>query len=164
MLWVDFLRRRRNAGQIMRGGQLPWQNFQFIWYGPPQQHLSFRARLSTISNQIMTQLYMPTVSGSWALVQKKITALNTQLLDWKQSLPEELDLHSTLATDIDPRAKIDLALYLQSIKMILHRPCLCHIRVEGVQSPRRQELCPSRGIFGRGSVADAPIPNPCDAR
>jgi hypothetical protein len=137
----------------MRGGQMPWQTFQFIGYGPPQQHLSFRARLCTISNQIMTQLYVPTLSGSWASVQRKITALDTQLLDWKQSLPEELDLHSTVATDTDPRAKIDLALYLQSIKMILYRPCLCHIRISGESvvskefNLRGAKSCVQAGVF-----------------
>ena len=129
--WIDFLRRRRDAGQSMRGGQMPWQNFQFIGYSPPQQHLSFRARLCTISNRIMTRLYMPSLSGSWASVQKRITALEGQLIDWEHSLPEELVLHSTVPDDTDPRAKIDLALYLQSVKMILYRPCLCHIRIPG---------------------------------
>jgi hypothetical protein len=130
-LWLDFLRRRRDAGQTMRAGQIPWQNFQFVGYGPPRQHLSFRARLATISNQIMTQLYMPSLSGSWASVQEKITNLETRLLDWEQSLPEELNLHSKVATETDPRARIDLALYFQSVKMILYRPCLCRIRISG---------------------------------
>ena len=131
ILWLQFLRRRRDTGQTMRGGQMPWQNFQFIGYGPPRQHLLFRARLSTISNQIMTQLYMPSLSGSWASVQEKITAFNTQLLDWEQSLPEELNLRSKVATETDPRAKIDLALYMQSVRMILYWPCLCHIHISG---------------------------------
>ena len=57
-LWVDYLRRSRGASQTMRGGQMPWQNFQYIGYGPPRQHLSFRAVLSIISNNVMTQLYV----------------------------------------------------------------------------------------------------------
>jgi hypothetical protein len=38
-LWLDFLRRRRSITQSMRGGQTPWQNFQFIGYGAPEKHL-----------------------------------------------------------------------------------------------------------------------------
>jgi len=128
-LWLDFLRRRRDVSQTMRGAYMPWQNFQFIGYGPPRQHLSLRASLSQISNHVMTQLYMPNLSGSWASIQKKIIDLNIQLLEWEKSLPEELNLLSTVAMGTDPRAKIDLALYHQSIRMILYRPCLCHIRI-----------------------------------
>ena len=29
-MWVDFLRRRRDAGQTMHRGQMSWQNFQCI--------------------------------------------------------------------------------------------------------------------------------------
>ena len=111
------------------GGQMPLQNFLSIGYGPSRQHVSFRARLSIISNHVMTQLYMPNLSGSWAAIQKKIAGLNIQLLEWEKSLPEELNLRSTMAIGIDPRAKIDLALYHQSIRMILYQPCLCHIRI-----------------------------------
>ncbi|ETI22146.1 hypothetical protein G647_06219 [Cladophialophora carrionii CBS 160.54] len=128
-LWLDFLRRRRDTSQTMRGGQVPWQNFQFIGYGPPLQHISSRARLSIISNRVMTQLYMPKLSHSWSSMQKIITGLSIQLVGWENSLPEELNLKSTIAMGTDPRAKIDLALYHQSIRMILYRPCLCHIRI-----------------------------------
>ena len=130
-LWLNFLRRRRNDDQTMHGGQTPWQNLQFIGYGPPQQHLLYRARLARISNQIMTQLYMPSLCGSWASIQQKITALNNELIEWERSLPEELILQSTVATDTDPRAKIELALYMQSVKMILYQLCLCHVRIPG---------------------------------
>jgi len=113
----------------MRGGHLPWQNFQFIGYGAPQQYLSCRVRLSLISNRVMTQLYMPNQSGSWAAMQKRMTSLNSELLEWQKDLPQTLSLESTVAIGTDPRAKIDLALYFQSIRMILHRPCLCHIEI-----------------------------------
>jgi hypothetical protein len=128
-LWLDFLRRRRSITQSMRGGQIPWQNFQFIGHGAPEQHLFYRTSLALISNQVMAQLYMPNQSDSWAATQKKITGLHVQLLDWEKSLPEELNLQSAMAVNTDPRAKIDLALYYHSIKMILSRPCLCHIRI-----------------------------------
>jgi hypothetical protein len=128
-LWLDFLHRRRNVSQTMRGGQVPWQNFQFIGYRAPRQHLFYRVQLSIISNHIMAQLYMPSQSDSWAATQKKITRLDNQLLGWEKSLPEELDLQSHVAISTDPRAKIDVALYYHSIKMILFRPCLCRIRI-----------------------------------
>ncbi|KEF54992.1 uncharacterized protein A1O9_08644 [Exophiala aquamarina CBS 119918] len=128
-LWLDFLRRTRPIIQTMSGGQMSWQIFQFIGYGAPRHHLSYRTRLSMISNQIMTQLYMPNQSNSWASVQKKIANLDIQLLDWHKSLPDDLDLESTVPSGTDPRAKIELALHYQSVRMILHRPCLCHIQI-----------------------------------
>jgi hypothetical protein len=138
MLWLDFLRRRRDASQTMRGAHIPWRNFQFIGYGPPPQHLASRARLSIISNRVMTQLYMPNLSHSWAAVQKIITGLNVQLLGWENGLPEELNLKSTIAMGSDPRAKIDLALYHQSIRMILYRPCLCRSRIPNESAYSRE--------------------------
>jgi hypothetical protein len=128
-LWLDFLRRRRPVIQTMGGGQMSWQNFQFIGHGAPRQHLAYRIRLSMISNQIMAQLYMPNQLGSWATTQKNMASLDVQLLDWQQNLPAELDLKSTESSRSDPRAKIEVALYYQSIRMILHRPCLCHIQI-----------------------------------
>jgi hypothetical protein len=128
-LWLDFLRRRRPIIQTMGGGQMSWQNFQFIGYGAPRQHLSSRARLTMISNQIMTELYMPTQSDSWAATQTKIASLERQLLDWRKDLPEGLDMESTVSSGTDPRVKIELILYYQSIRIILHRPCLCRIQI-----------------------------------
>ncbi|KAK5307862.1 hypothetical protein LTR99_000834 [Exophiala xenobiotica] len=129
-LWLNYLRLRRNVVQTMRGGRMPWQNFQFIGYGEPRQQLYHRTRLSVISSEVMAQLYMPTSNcDSWAATQKKIHSLNTQLVEWEQNLPESLSIDSGVATNEDPRAKIDLALYYCSIKMILHRPCLCHMHI-----------------------------------
>ncbi|KIW67468.1 hypothetical protein, variant [Phialophora macrospora] len=151
MLWLDFLRRRRDASQTMRGGHMPWQNFQFIGYGPPPQHLSSRARLSIISNRVMTQLYMPNVSNSWASVQKIITGLNVQLVVWENGLPEELKLKSTIAIGTDPRAKIDLALYHQSVRMILYRPCLRRIRIPNESAYSKEfNVSGARSCVGAG--------------
>jgi hypothetical protein len=137
-LWVDFLRKRRDTTQTMRGGHMPWQNFQFIGYGVPRQYLSCRVQLSIISNHIMTQLYMPNQSCSWAATQKRMTNLDIELLEWKKGLPEALNIESTVAMSTDPRAKIDLALYYQSVRMILHRPCLCHIQILAESTSSKQ--------------------------
>ncbi|KAK5385146.1 hypothetical protein LTR11_001519 [Exophiala xenobiotica] len=129
-LYINGSVTRRNVVQTMRGGRMPWQNFQFIGYGEPRQQLYHRTRLSVISSEVMAQLYMPTSNcDSWAATQKKIHSLNTQLVEWEQNLPEGLSIDSGVATNEDPRAKIDLALYYCSIKMILHRPCLCHMHI-----------------------------------
>ncbi|KEF53696.1 uncharacterized protein A1O9_10096 [Exophiala aquamarina CBS 119918] len=130
-LWLDFLRSRRNVTQTMRGGQVPWQNLQFVGYTPPEQHRSFRVQLSRLSNRVMTELYMPNQKVTWAETQERIGTLDTELAEWEQSLPEDLSLQSVVPTSTDPRAKIDLALYYYSIRMILFRPCLCHIRIQG---------------------------------
>ncbi|KAK5202660.1 hypothetical protein LTR96_011402 [Exophiala xenobiotica] len=137
-LWLDYLRLKRNVVQTMRGGRIAWQNFQFIGYGEPRPHLDHRTRLSTISSEAMTQLYMPTNQDSWASTQKKIHSLDTQLVDWEQNLPEDLSLDSGMATNDDPRAKIDLLLYYCSIKMIIHRPCLCHIYIPAESEASKQ--------------------------
>jgi hypothetical protein len=77
----------------------------------------------------MAQLYAPSTSHSWAATQKKIIVLQNELDAWDKSLPEELSLVSVVAFNSEPRAKIDLALYQQSLKMILYRPCLCHVQI-----------------------------------
>lgn len=137
-LWLDFLRARRNVTQTMRGGQLPWQNFQYIGYKPPRQHRSFRVRLSRLSNNVMTQLYTPNQKVTWAETQERIGALEAKLAEWEQSLPEELSLQSIVPSNTDPRAKIDLATYYHSIRMILFRPCLCHIRIQGESNTSKE--------------------------
>ncbi|KAK5393965.1 hypothetical protein LTR21_010576 [Exophiala xenobiotica] len=139
-LWLDYLRLRRTVVQTMRGGRMLWQNFQFIGYAEPRQHLYQRTLLSMISSGVMTQLYMPTSCNldSWAAMQKRIHSLNTQLVEWEQNLPEGVSLDSGVSTNEDPRAKIDLALYYCSIKMIIHRPCLCHILIPAESDASKQ--------------------------
>ena len=137
-LWLDFLRARRNVTQTMRGGQIPWQNFQFIGYNPPRKHRSFRVRLSRLSNNVMTKLYTPNQKVTWAETQERIRALEAELLDWEQSLPEELSLQSVVPSAADPRAKIDLAAYYHSIRMVLFRPCLCHIHIQDESSASKE--------------------------
>jgi hypothetical protein len=156
-LWLNFLRSGRNISEPMRGDQISRPNFQFVNHGtPPLQHLSYRIQLSTISNHIMARLYAPSTSDSWAVTQKKISSLQNELSAWDKSLPVGLRLGSTMATNSDLRANIDLALYQPSLKMILYRPCLCHIQIprESVGSKEFNRLAASNCVYAGVALID----------
>lgn len=135
-MWKLFLRRRRNVSQKCRGGLLPWRNFLSIGNAMPSMHHFHHNRLCTISHRIERSLYAPQHDISWLSVQELLNDFQAQLSEWEMSLPEELSFWSDVAVDSDPRAKITLALYHQSIAMTLHRVCLCEINIpdESVES------------------------------
>lgn len=53
------------------------------------------------------------------------------MLTWRKDLPESIKIspEEIKANGSDPRPQIELALYYQSVRMILHRPCICKIDI-----------------------------------
>ena len=91
----------------------------------------YRTQLSILSHEILTQLYCAAlVKAKWSEVQDTIRDIDSRLLKWKASLPEEFDF-SNPSTQIDRFAlhRTGLSMFYNSSRMTLFRPCLC--RFEG---------------------------------
>lgn len=91
----------------------------------------YRTQLSIISHEILTQLYRAAlVKAKWSEVQDTIREIDSRLLNWKASLPVELDF--SLPTTQHERfalQRTSLSMFYNSSRMTLFRPCLC--RFEG---------------------------------
>lgn len=82
-------------------------------------------QLSVIAHEILSQLYSPTtILASWGEVQNNMRLMNERLVDWVQSLPEELNF---AVPGGSPHAgpRNGLAMLYHSARMKLYRPCLC---------------------------------------
>jgi hypothetical protein len=91
----------------------------------------YRTQLSIISHEILTELYCAAlVKSKWSEVQETIRDIDSRLLNWKASLPEELDFSSpSIQHDRFASQRTALSMFYNSSRMTLFRPCLC--RFEG---------------------------------
>ena len=91
----------------------------------------YRTQLSILSHEILTQLYCAAlVKAKWSEVQDTMRDIDSRLLKWKSSLPEEFDFSNPLIhTDMYTLHRKGLSMFYNSSRMILFRPCLC--RFEG---------------------------------
>ncbi|EXJ73520.1 uncharacterized protein A1O5_03281 [Cladophialophora psammophila CBS 110553] len=128
-IWLEYLNACRNASQ-MTGGVVPWKSFASVGRSIPTSYLPQRLYLCRLSDKIASQMYSGTSEDSWYEVQRKMGNLQTELRAWAENLPQELALQGQDPTDTDPRIKIELAMYYQSVEMILNRPCLCEVIIE----------------------------------
>jgi hypothetical protein len=96
-----------------------------------------RIRLSIIGHKIRSSLYSSgQMNDAWSRVQQSIRDFDQELTQWLAALPEELSLPQGVDIGSSERRggqlldSFELAMSYQSIRMILFRPCLCHL--EGV--------------------------------
>jgi hypothetical protein len=91
----------------------------------------YRTQLSILSHEILTQLYCAApVKAKWSEVQDTIRDIDSRLLKWKASLPEEFDFSNlSTQTDVFTLHRTGLSMFYNSSHMTLFRPCLC--RFEG---------------------------------
>jgi hypothetical protein len=91
----------------------------------------YRTQLSIISHEILTQLYCAAlVKSKWSEVQDTIRDIDSRLLQWKASLPEEFNFSNPSSyTDSFTLHRTGLSMFYNSSRMTLFRPCLC--RFEG---------------------------------
>ncbi|KAL5371378.1 hypothetical protein DPSP01_014306 [Paraphaeosphaeria sporulosa] len=82
-----------------------------------------------VSNNVLTQLYSPTLgSKSWKDVQGSITQLIEDLDAWLCSLPKGLDPFKDNGSDqIMQQERNILKMYYYSTKILICRPCLCRL-------------------------------------
>jgi hypothetical protein len=131
--WQSFLLARRTPTIGIDG------NMQVFHELPPQilesislSQFSQRIRLCSISHRIGSALYSAAAGAqSWSDFQSKLQTLDQVLLQWRKDLPESIKIspEEIKSNGSDPRPQIELALYYQSVRMILHRPCVCKIDI-----------------------------------
>ena len=90
-------------------------------------HFSCRVRLGFLSHRIYSSLYSVGGDMTWSDVQDAIRQFNSELLHWQSMLPVELAVLRTQQASGSSDASIELAMYYWSVRMILHRPCLCNL-------------------------------------
>jgi Fungal specific transcription factor domain len=103
---------------------------------PYSSHYYFvcRVRLSTIGHKIRSSLYACGKPNEvWSGVQQNIRIYAEELRQWSANLPQDLEMpHGIDVQTSDRRGgqlldHFELAMAYQSIRMILFRPCLCHL-------------------------------------
>jgi hypothetical protein len=90
-------------------------------------HFSCRVRLSFLSHRIYSSLYSVGGDMTWSDVQDAVKQFNIELMHWQSMLPLELTVLRTQQPIRSSDPGIELAMYYWSVRMILHRPCLCNL-------------------------------------
>ncbi|KAF7511201.1 hypothetical protein GJ744_005098 [Endocarpon pusillum] len=120
-------------------------------------HLYFvcRTRLSILGHKIRSSLYASgRTNEPWSKFQQSIRDFDQELTRWSSNLPEAMRLPPRIDIQMSGRSQdrlrdqFELAMAYQSTRMILFRPCLCHL--EGV-IPYESAL--SRGINHQAAVS-----------
>lgn len=138
-LWLEFLQKERPGSHFMLEGQKPLRSLIGIGTGHPAFHFTHRIRLCFISHSIGTALYSANEDQSWSDLQDRTNRLEADLVHWQRNLPPDLTMHGPHNPRMDPRSKIELAMYYYSVCMILHRPCLCNIEIDN-ESPQSKSF------------------------
>ena len=118
----------------MSGGAIPWDRFVPVGSDVYPQHFTRRLALSQIRDEIGAELYEAAIQMTWFDYQLKTSALKEKLDAWFDSLPYELRVDYAGRSISDPRSRLELAMYYQSVCMILWRPCLCEIVIKDESS------------------------------
>jgi hypothetical protein len=104
----------------------------------------YRTQLSIIAHDILTQLYCASlVKHKWVEVQDTIRQIDDALQKWQRSLPEEYDF-TTPSTPYNSQFglhRASLAMFYNSARMTIFRPCVCRFenRIEN-QSERSKQF------------------------
>jgi Fungal specific transcription factor domain len=112
-----------------------------------QQYFVSRIRLSVIGHKIRSSLYASGKTNEpWSRVQQSIREFDQELAQWSADVSEGMGLPRGIDTLTSDRLggellnRFELAMAYQSIRMILFRPCLCHL---GGMIPRESALSQS---------------------
>jgi hypothetical protein len=137
-------------------------NMQVFHELPPQilesislSQFSQRIRLCSISHRIGSALYSAAAGAqSWSDFQTKLQILDADMLAWRKDLPVSIKIspEEIKANGSDPRPQIELALYYQSVRMILHRPCICKIDIMNESARSKDFNIKSARACIRGAV------------
>ena len=84
--------------------------------------------LSKLSHEVMNTLYSPhAMRRSWAETETTMQTLNRLADEWRASLPPVFDFTGPDPSPEFTRQRLTLFFCHQSIKIIIHRPCLCRV-------------------------------------
>ena len=137
--WLEFLQNGRQGSQFLLEGKRPLRSLAGIGTGHPLSHFAHRIRLCFISHSIGTALYSANEDQSWSDLQDQTNRLEGELVHWQRNLPPELTMQGPHNPRVDPRSKLELAMYYCSVCMILYRPCLCNIEIDN-ESPQSKSF------------------------
>jgi hypothetical protein len=100
----------------------------------PHLYFVWRIRLSVIGHKIRSSLYASgRMSEAWSRIQQSIRGFDRELTQWSANLPKEMNLPQGIDVESSDRRggqlhdHLELAMAYQSTRMILFRPCLCHL-------------------------------------
>lgn len=121
--WVSFLGINRGVALQFSGGDVSWDRFVPVGNEIPPGYLAARLRLTKIHDDIARYTYLQP-SSTWQ--EHELTTLRQvqALRDWNDALEDELRISSAHQTTCDPRPRLGLAMYHQSITILLYRPFL----------------------------------------
>lgn len=97
---------------------------------PPISIVYFRyfAELNALAQDVLFQLYNPNIRHlKWSEIHRRILELDDGAIQWASVLPKVLDI---LVPSLDTRNepyRIAIAILLNSVRMIINRPCLCRL-------------------------------------
>lgn len=101
---------------------------------PSHPYFVWRVRLSILGHRIRSLLYSSSqMSKTWSRFQQSIREFDQQLTQWSAELPKDLrlswgvDIQSAERYGGQLLDRFELAMSYQSTRMILFRPCLCHL-------------------------------------
>jgi hypothetical protein len=133
-LWRSFLGLHRGVALNVSGGSTLWDLFIPVGSDPHAQHFVSRVALSKISDEIGNNLYSGTTTMTWYGHQRATQALRTKLQTWVENLPLELRFDYTGRTTSDPRSRLELSMYYDSVQMMLWWPFLSEITIPAESS------------------------------
>lgn len=97
--------------------------------------LGARVTMGLIMQKVLSRLYSPqTTVNSWKQIQEEIKSLSEELDEWvTAALPEELRPVNSIQESDTQRERLLLSFQYHSAKLLIYRPCLCHIerRIKG---------------------------------
>ena len=161
--WQSFLGMHRGVALNLSGGAVEWDRFVPVGSSCSPWHFTVRVALSTISDEIGNKIYSGNTRMTWLEHQIVTQALDEKLQNWHQSLPDNLAVDYRGPSDSDPRSRLELMMYYQSIRMILFRPFLREINTVE-ESPGsvdfnflRAKACVEAAMHMLSAMPDNPI-------
>jgi hypothetical protein len=113
----------------------------------PHVYFVCRIRLSIIGHKIRSSLYASgQIDHPWSTFQQSIREFDAELTQWSADLPESMSLPPVIEMQSSdwrasrPLDRFELAMAYQSTRMLLFRPCLCHL----------DEVLPYESALSRG--------------
>ena len=88
----------------------------------------YYVELNTLAQAAVTKLYAPEVKHlKWAKIQKRITELDQELLQWSTKVSKTFDVQTPPVNPQSEAYRTALGILFNSTRAIIHRPCLCRL-------------------------------------
>lgn len=132
--WLALLGRFSDLAHDHRGGETLWEQPGLVSDNVGGTQFTCALELSALSDTIGTRIYLSPADITWADLQKTTHDLSAQLAQWQATHRSRLGLESSGNTDLNARSRLELLIYYHSIAILLFRPYVCEIKIDG-ESP-----------------------------